>query len=563
MAMALTHDKVARIREMYERARVDKDKFHEKWARYYAALWDERPMQVGRNTGRLGRPQANEIMPIITALVGWLGDARPKVNVSPAAYNPETPTYQIASDLAADMERVLEWVHRVNRFDLEREAVFFDGLTFGCGFYKAGWSEAFHGGRGDVTERRVDPWMIYPDPLARNTDTWRYVIERREMSRDEARERYGDIADLIGPGDPFGGTERPTQISKTDSYRPPMAIAGPIMGQGTVYASVTSDQPARAPYTYDAVTVLECWYLEDGRWRLTTIGGGEVLQDLDVAEELYEFGKPPYCRLPIHEIGEFWGPSLVSFLMSGQEALNDLLFHAHNNARLAGDPVLLEAIQAGTTPTRIVNRPGQRIPVQAPGLVEWMRPPEMPQIIVNLIQFWVQEMERISGLAGVVRGAAPSRRESEQAFTQMAEGSATRVRNVLRNLEWTEIELGEMVTSLVVEHYTEERIISLVGPEGQPTVTALAPRHFWVAPDPDSPAEPLRFTLWVEAGSGDPASRTAQIAEAQAMFGMGAIDREALLSHRRWKGWKQIVARIAEKEAAGAFQAPAARRRAR
>lgn len=578
--------RVKRCQEYFRKARAPKDQLHQNWERWYRALY-----KTQEKSGRqLQKPLANEIFPTITALVGWLGDARPRMNVGPSGYDPESEFFQRAAQIAQDLEKVLEWIQRQRKFEIHLERFFFDALTYGTSFMKAGWDPALTDGMGDVTARRVDPWLVYPDPLATDLEQCRFFIEVRQMSRDEAVSRYGERAENIKSGkDWASNTRRPTMLDKGQS-KTPMAIAGPILAQPTQYGAET--RPSFGEVTvYEPVQIAECWFLNDDQWELSVIGGGEELKHFNVRDDLFEFGKPPYLRYVVHETGEFWGPSLVDFLTSPQDALNDLLFHAHNNIRLSGDPMFEEAVQAGTTRTRLVNRPGQRIPVNAPGMLKWLEPPTMPPAMIQLLNFWIAEFERIAGLAGITRGGSPSRRESSDSLQWMGEGSFTRVRNALRNLEHGLLDLGEMLCSIVAEKYTEGRIISIVGPEGEPTVVALKPRHFFLPserePEPEpqlddtgnpvldetgapvmtmpeqSEPEPLRFSVWAEAGSANPATRQAQIEEAQTYFSMGVIDREALLAHRRWPGWRKIVERIAEKEAAGAFAPPAARRRSR
>jgi hypothetical protein len=585
---------VRQVKRMWDRARQPKDKLHARWELFYKRLWEARA-QTGTKSSNA--PRANEIMPTVTALVGWMGDARPKILVGPSGYDAGSEFFQIADQLSNDMEKLLDHVARGNKSEIEHEKMFFDALTFGTGFFKAGWDPDLDFGAGDATVRRVDPWNIYPDPLATGSYDWRYLIEKRVISKDEAVDRYGDKARDIGTGDPFQSTDRPSQLDKTLKTEP-MAQAGPIMSVNTQYGAYASGTMSEAE-TVDSVALLECWYLHEGEWCFAVVGGGELLA-YSKATELFDFARPPYVRYVIHETGEFWGPSLVEFLISPQAALNDLLFHAHNNARLAGDPMFEEGLAAGTSRMRLQNRPGQRLPVQVTGQLKWMEPPPFPQVFGVLIDFWVNEIERISGLSGVAgRGQNPSRRESDATVDAMQEGSFTRVRNALRNLEHALRELGEMLTAIVAEHYTEPRILAIVGPEGRPTVLSLKAKHFYspisgevereepiVGPDGQpavNPAtgqpmirkrlvkvkentnesQPLRFSVWCEAGSALPTSRMALASQAMTLYAAGGIDRQGLLETLRWPGWRKILERVTNMEAQGIQVGPGARKRAR
>jgi hypothetical protein len=60
----------------------------------------------------------------------------------------------------------------------------------------------------------------------------------------------------------------------------------------------------------------------------------------------------------------------------------------------------------------------------------------------------------------------------------------------------------------------------------------------------------MKFSLQVNAGSGNPTSRQARIAEADALLAMGAIDRKAVLQTHNFPHWQDIQQRMEEKEEA-------------
>ena len=73
----------------------------------------------------------------------------------------------------------------------------------------------------------------------------------------------------------------------------------------------------------------------------------------------------------------------------------------------------------------------------------------------------------------------------------------------------------------------------------------------------------MDFGLTVDAGSSLPTSRQALAALAVTLFGMGAIDRQDLLSVLNWPNRQQTLQRVNALEAVGQFAAPGARASAR
>ena len=169
-----------------------------------------------------------------------------------------------------------------------------------------------------------------------------------------------------------------------------------------------------------------------------------------------------------------------------------------------------------------------------------------PQMAVELLRFYIGEMERISGISGMVRGA--TRRAGMPArFSIHFRRRHSCARLMIRNLETMLKGVAEKTASLICEFYDTPRIVSLVGPSGEQTALAIRGEHFYTSSDKGR--VPMRFQISVEAGSSLPTSKQARMAEADTLYAMQAIDREAVLEAHNFPGRKEIVKRQAEKEA--------------
>jgi hypothetical protein len=58
----------------------------------------------------------------------------------------------------------------------------------------------------------------------------------------------------------------------------------------------------------------------------------------------------------------------------------------------------------------------------------------------------------------------------------------------------------------------------------------------------------MKFSMQIMAGSGNPTSRQARIAEADALLAMHAIDRQAVLQTHNFPHWQDIEQRMEQKE---------------
>lgn len=571
-----------RVRELFFHARKQRQPIIERWVRSYEVLHNK--MWSPNRAPWLPSPRVPEIFPIVHAIVAWECDASAVYDVAPSS-DPNSDYHTMQVMQAQDLRTMLRTSWSVNNYEAEVQKFLWDKNTYGTGISKAVWDPSLANGLGDAVLRRVDPFSFYPDPTASDMGSCRYMIETSEMSDEELEERFpGALKHVQSLSD--GTVDRaPTQI-KDGTSALPKANPGPISPNNSISYGLPG-QGRNSVKDIDSSNnlVLECWYrcdcddadhkpappdAGDGEvtddtpsdprtrdrngswhWHVTVVCGDVLLLDAP-ATELWEHGEHPYDRLVQIETGEFWGISLVEMLSPLQRSVNRLLAAIEQNVWLAGNPVMIEPTSSGTQRTKIANRPGQRIPTSnVNNAPKWLDPPQMhPQIAMQLVTFYVGEMERISGLSAMVRGATPTGRNAQGVLDAVQEAAFVRIRLGLRNLETMLKGSGTKIASLICEFYDVPRVVAYVGPSGEQTFAALSARHFYTW-DPDAAdITPMRFQLQVQAGSTVPTSRQARAAEADTLFAMGAIDGEAVLQAHDFPNWPTVTARVREMQAA-------------
>ncbi len=553
------------VRNLFYKARAQRRSLVGQWSRNYRILRN-RTWMAGRAPW-IPSPEVPEIYPIIAAQVGWMTDQRPTFEVVPAS-EPHSEYHEFYSTLAHDLETAMQAAWQINEYEAEIEQVLWDGFIYGTGILKSGWDIALCGGMGDAVMRRVDPYTFYPDPAATSMRDANYFIEARTMSIQELDRRWPGAAKKINGG---GYTEDIDQAPGYGDLGTGVPRANPGAISPATSASFGKVGAARISATDEpGVTVFEAWLREhrtvefdgvegvDDTWRVVVVAGNCILLD-EPASEIWAHGQHPYERYVPHRNGEFWGMSMVEMLAPSQLAINRLLAALQLNVELVGNPVFLESARAGITRTKITNKPGQRVQVGEGGKAEWMNPPQIHPMMSELIQFYIGEMERISGLSAITRGMAPGGRNAQGVIDAMQESSFVRIRTALRNLEWTLRAVGDKVAALITENYTTPRMVAVVGPSAETSSKALKGRHFYV-PGAEGRV-PMRFQLLVQAGSSLPTSRNARISEADTLYAMGALDDEALLEAHDYPNRRQITLRVGKAKADGTLQPPGARQR--
>ena len=543
------------VQDLFKRSRQALRRRHELWKKAYRMVHN-RTWSVARDPS-MPSPSASEVFPILAALVGWMSDQRTQFEVVPST-DPHSQYANFMQGLAKDLEVVLQSIFVTQTLDAQIERVLWDSMIYGTGFFKCMWDPAEANGAGNATMTRIDPFCIYPDPDATDDEDLNYIIEARRMTLAEIERRWPDKVSLLVNESPTATddlSERDDPMSDTPTG-PPMANIGPISpattrgyglpGQGRITLTDT-----------DAYTVLECWVKENcaypdpedpeaeptivPEWRVIVTVGSHVLMN-EKAKDLWNHGRHPYVRFVMHDLGDFWGISLVDHLAPAQLAINRLLAALQHHSELCGNPVFMEDSRAGISRTKIVNKPGQRLQKNQGSEVSWLVPPDMPPGVSNLVTFWINEMERISGLSAIVRGATPTGRNAQGVLDSVQESAFVRVRLALRNLERTMAKTGRLLANLVVENYTLPRTVAIAGESGEKSMLALRGRHFY---SPNSMgADPMEFSLYVLAGSSMPISRTARAQEADTLFAMGAIDHQAVLEAHDYPNRTDILQRV-------------------
>ena len=590
---------------MFDDARTERLPKVAQWYRNYAVTrrqpWEHRP-------GWKPRPHLPQIFPILATRTAWVRETDPTYNVSPVS-DPNTALHGESVQLADDMRMLLDAGQVRESSIVEIEKALWDCQIYGTGIVAAEWDPRLHDGLGDFTDRRVDPFCFYPDPAATDLDDAGYMFEVQRLSEAELERRFPGALSMLGElGDEDVPDASPSHVAGRKQIEnrgktggkdssgnvPGNVIWGATAESGKRYTSATRHiviytawlrESIRAEVVdrYDAgvqgldpvdlgAEPIEEWPdnpvtkpldLRVDDWRCVVWTSNDVVLMDERADAIYPHGLHPYERLVEQNTGEFWELAMVDLLGSSQVELNKVYANILHNIALMGNPVMVEGIRAGLSRKQQSNQPGSTLRVQERDAVGWLNPPVLQGTLASeILRFTIGEMERISGISGMVRGANPTGRNASTVMDSLQEAAFVRIRLLIRNLEKMYQGLGNRHAANVAEFYTEPRLIAALGPSGEATAKALSTEHFYMRNHNGDARQPLRFRIAVDAGSRLAVSPQARQAQAKEMFALGAIDNEALLKIVQLPGWQETVARMREMQAQGQFEQPTARQAA-
>lgn len=565
--------------QLFQQARNYRRPMVGKWKKDKRMLFNRQSWASGRPEW-MPSPLIPEILPLGAALVGWMTDQRIGYTVAPTAI-PHSDYFDYFQALAQDLEAVMDATWQVNSEESQWSQCIWDAVTYGTGFMKTTWDMTLSGGQGDAISRRVSPFSLYPDPSATSLDDAEYIVEAKMMSCGELERRFPGAGALF-PNGGWGDLDdyEPTQLDENGGSDGRRINNGPIAP--ATYGNYGQSPNHSSRTNLPAMLVLECWIKENNSydtvdpqsgepetrtydtWRVVVVAGNRVLMD-EPADNLWAHGKHPYSRLVLWDQSEFWGRSLVEELTPCQIAINRILAAMQQNVELTGNPVFKQATQGSTGRMTLVNKPGMKIPVNnSDTATGWMSPPPLQQTMIQLLNYYLQRMEEISGISGIAKGATPGGRPAASVVDSLQESVFVRVRQHLKELEYAMRDAGYKRASLICENYTSPRMMAIAGPSGERTSLALKSRHFLVPTS--SGAFPLQFALGVDAGSRMHTSRSMREDRAIQLFTLGLVDRESALDDLSYPNAHNVAERMAQQEqqmaAMGQQAAPGARQRA-
>ncbi len=474
----------------------------------------------------------------------------------------------------------------------------------GCVFYKVIWDDELADGRGDVSIEVVSPKHIFIDPDATELNppdcNAQYILHVRQVPLGKIRALYPEKGKYVSLGKDIG-----VAGIVEGEYREPHeaeALTKPVL---LVEAWWMSDETERiAPEDFAREAEEEGLLLPDKEaigedillmeesgvripgfeeeavlrakeirreerlikkdrpkypyGRKTVVAGGVVLEDKPNKQKYFPFVAVP--NVPVE--GRIIGSSEVEFLQPVQDEINKILRRTSDVLRLTANPRLIVDADSGIDVSQITNQPGE-IYVRRPGSgFVWSVPPSIPPYVFSFLNMLLALHDVISGVHDVVQGRRPRGIGAGIAIAQLQEAAQVRINDKIKTERESLIVVGELILDLIQQGYTDERKLRIVGDLGQ-HVAELAVRMdpmlqqamgFGVEQGIDQTIY-LRFIgarlegefdIVIDPGLGLPTSKAERARQAEILFQMGVIDRQALLDIIEFPNRYQILQRMGQ-----------------
>lgn len=545
----------------YEKCRDEREK---KWKRYYR-------MYRGRQWDALGiRPNKNKTRAVINYIFSSIEtsvpletDGKYKLQFQPRELKSdinipvtidqipqlqEIEKHDLA--LAKSMDQISDYRWRAIEMDGKLPIASRIAKIYGTAFFYTFWNPALRGGVGDIDTKVVEPFHVYPDPLAKRVNECAAYVYAMVVPIDEAKRMYPKKALLLKPTQDIPGIfdnrleANPNGQDRTALKEAVMILEYWVRDAVTIDSEEIVEEAEVGP---DGAVVKEAVKqtikkLKYPHGRVITVAGDVLLDD-----------KPsPYAEWPLdalydYDIGEFWGVGECENLEQPQILYNKVFSQLYDNIRIMGNPHVVADKTAGVDWANYDNRVGKIVEKEAGTEVKMQDPPQFSPALPEFLKIVQFSMDTISGIHDITQGRQPVGVTAAQAIELLQQSAQTRIRLKIRNLLQSIKGIGKKWFCLVKQYYNEPRMIRIVGPDGHSGWLALQGEEF---KDAD-------LDLLVETDSSFIVSKAGRFEQGLTLLKAGSIQPMDLLKVTDWPEKEKILERFAMQEQAQAQAAQA------
>lgn len=467
---------------------------------------------------------------------------------------------QIAGMIESAAQAV--WSNRGHELLIPKASLNMD--VFGKNFWKVMWRQELLRGLGDVSIEGVDPAEVLVDD-ADSLENCTFICHRQVKPLWWAKMVFPLIADQITPDDsvssyfPVGRSAALMRLPRSRSLVTDTrsAVEKVIVEEWLIRDPTPIDEVKTEEGVSTGVGAEEGYHPKYPAGRLITrIGDTGKIIAQDMKYPWWDSWPGPWVEMSSPKIRGFWPIPPFNHLRVLQEALNLIFSLGMDQARNMSQGIWIvtegamrpEAIEQLKTMTAGV------VTVKAGHHAERSQGPGINEGLLEYIRMLNQAMEFIAGLmdssygrqqAGVTAGAAIEALQS--AGQAMIRLRSQEIQKALRDTGWR-------VAARIAQFYQEKRVLVMGAPDGNLLTKIFDPAK----PDGITGEEILPWlTLQVQSTSELALSKEKSYALHAALYGMGAIDRKALLDAVEYPNRDEILKRIEAAEQLGVFKGAA------
>jgi hypothetical protein len=502
----------------FKQAYVAKAPLMDKWKEYMSA-YKGTYFQNKNLPDYKSNEISNHVFSTIETIRPIMTDNNPKFLAVPS-----TPA---GMDFSADVQTALDYEWDRERMSLKLPAQLIPMLVYGNAVWFVQW-DGKDGEYGNISIKPVDPFNIFPDPLAESIDNSEFLVYATYRNANQIKQQFPEKASAI-EGSRITMSELVAERDNNDTQDANQVLILEMWCRDWVTMDETVE--GKKQLKYPKGRVITC---------LPELG--ILLSD---KKNPYKDGKFPFVLMKNYDIPfEFWGVGEVEQVMSPQHYVNELTNQIIDNAKNTANMQWIIDKNSGIGQGKLTNRPGLVIRKTPGSEVRRDTPPAMPSYVREQIEVLKKDIQDISGVFDSLKGEQQGSVTAASAILALQEASQARIRLKIKLMEASLSELAQIVYSRMQQFWKLDRWVRVTDVEGNPSFREIG-------------AQVLSndYDLKVMAGSTMPVNRNAmldlmiRLAQTNGEDGLPLVDRKAVLEFLPTGDKKAITDRFAELQA--------------
>ena len=502
----------------FKQSYVAKAPLMKKWQEYMSAYEgtyfknESRPDYKSNQVSNLVFSTIEAIRPIMT-------DNNPKFIA--------VPTSPEGQEFSTDVQMALDFEWEREKLSTKLPAQLIPMLVYGTAVWFVQWNGK-EGDYGNINIKPIDPFNIFPDPLAENIDNSEYIVYATYKNANQLKQMFPNKASAI-EGSRINMSELVANRDENDSQEENQVLVLEMWCRDwtTMDENVKDEQVLK----YPKGRVITC---------LPELG---II--LDDKKNPYKDGKFPFVLMKNYDVPfKFWGVGEVEQILSPQIYINELTNQIIDNAKSTANMQWIIDKNSGIGQGKLTNRPGLVIRKNPGSEVRRDTPPPMPTYVRETIDVMKADIQDISGVLDSLKGEKQTGVVAASAILALQEASQSRIRLKIKIMESNLSELANMVYSRMQQFWKLDRWVRITDIEGNPLFREIGQRVLQ-----------NDYDLKVQAGSTMPVNKNAmmdlmiRLAQTNAEDGLPVVDRKAILEYLPVGDKKAIADRFAELQA--------------
>jgi len=512
-------------------------------------------------SGGLAQITNNQIWRIVQQSAALLTDTKPYIEIT------SRPNDAFWARVNTQLREIIEAQWFQNDVDRALVRCVYDLFITSNAYLKCYWDGTKNWGQGDIGISRISPRFIRKDPNATAFKDSEYICYRVPATLWDIRRRFDpERAAMVRPDADLSSYTEGQQRHWFPFSRPRRKSR---MMASAVPRAWVEEWLIRDP----ATDKLDRPLYPEGRMITRALSPRVVLYD-DKAP-YWDPWPGPWIDFTVNQIEESpYGSPDITQLKNLNDAINVIVSLLIDNARFMtnGIWILDEGALIPTERDKLTSRPGVIVEKRVGREVKRDTGAALPSGVMELLTMLKQDMQFVSGLMDTGFGRAPKGVTAAAAIESLQLATQATIRLKARELEAGLVNLGQRVVARVFQHYTDERVVDLLGPQGivpmtwDPRVLATLQHGMALGPDgafPDldglqPPGEAERkellkqFRIRVSPSSSLALSKERKWAMEMALYSAGLTDAKAVLDAIDYPNKEEVLQRIAAAHAQGA-----------